>query len=146
VGDIQSAMTGTYSHISCPSHLICLATQRWITENSYNSVPRNDGPCFWPRLSVVLVCVELWVCPPRLQKARSHTVGCAVAQPINPLKLGQTLSTLNFRSCEQPSKIHFFSFLFFFVSFRTSFLVTLRSIMLFAEFLRLPTRVEEASS
>jgi hypothetical protein len=56
--------------------------------------------CFWPRFSVVLVCVELWVCPPKLQKARSHTVGCAVAQPINPLKLGQTLSTPNFRSCE----------------------------------------------
>jgi hypothetical protein len=28
------------------------------------------------------------------------TVGCAGARPVNPLKLGYTLSTLNFRTCD----------------------------------------------
>jgi hypothetical protein len=51
---------------------------------------------FFLSLALVLCCcVEMWVSDVRLDCRKRGR-----ARPVNPLKLGHRLSTLNFRTCE----------------------------------------------
>ena len=70
---------------------------------------------------VVLSCGSL-----RLYCGSEVTVGCAGARPVNPLKLGYTLSTLNFRTCDHEDTLRLFFLVFF---FELLFLVTVSSTM-----------------
>ena len=53
----------------------------------------------------------------RLYCGSEVTVGCAGARPVNPLKLGYTLSTLNFRTCDHEDTLKLFFFSFSFLNF-----------------------------
>ena len=93
MGDIQSAMTGSYFLFLITSSM----SDPTLNHRKTPTIPSLEIMDFfsWPRFRVVLVvliCVGLSV-----WTAESEvTVGCAGARPVNPLKLGQTLSTLNF--------------------------------------------------
>ena len=77
------------AHISCSdTSSVNVSTLNHRKALTISSIEIMD---FFPSLGLVLCgCVEMWVCPSRLQKARSW----------NPLKLGRRLSTLNFRTCD----------------------------------------------
>jgi hypothetical protein len=86
---------------------------------------------------VVLSCGSL-----RLDCGNEVTVGCAGGRPVNPLKLGYTLSTLNFRTCDHEDTLR----LLFSFSFSNFFFGDCKFYnVLFIEFLRLSTKVEEVS-
>jgi hypothetical protein len=87
---------------------------------------------------VVLSCGSL-----RLDCGSEVTVGCAGARPVNPLKLGYTLSTLNFRTCDHEDTL--FYFILFFLLGTSLFSGCEFYNVLFTEFLRPSTKVDEVS-